>query len=68
MECNIEEYKEIMKEDIKNNTLKFGDKVTITKTNCDGTQGFIFTENGVEPLNINDIKDDEEIYPIPDDE
>lgn len=58
MELTVKEYNKIMKD----NTLKFGDKVTITKTNCDDMQGFIISEDGIEPI------EDKDIPLIPDDE
>lgn len=43
-------------------TLKFGDEVVLTRTNCDDIQGFIISSKGIEPI------EDKDIPLIPDDE
>lgn len=43
-------------------TLKFGDEVVLTRTNCDDIQGFIISAKGIEPI------EDKDIPLIPDDE
>ena len=43
-------------------TLKFGDEIILTRTNCDDIQGFIISAKGIEPI------EDKDIPLIPDDE